>query len=164
MFFPQAVCDFVCVSKLLNQFLSVLFHTHVVCEHMSVLSFISKNGFWVCFFIHGCICVCVHFQTMSLKCVSFFYFWFFFSFLLLSQSLFLSSIKLKKNSQRAAQPVSSWCSQTAVMCWLGNKNRYVGIETSVSQCAESLDQTASLCVFPTWRVSVPLLGSLWRVQ
>lgn len=115
---------------------------------------------YVCVFLYPWQCVCARSQTMFVWSVRFHIRAHCNSFL--SLALFLSYIKLKENSRRTSQPVSSWCSQTTLIYWLGNKSRYGGIETSVSQCAESLNQTTAFCVMMIC-VSVPLLDSLWIV-
>lgn len=105
-----------------SYFISVLF----VWIFSSISVCVLALCLWsVCIFLHHC------YKRSLLLCL-----------------LFLSSIKRKENSRRTSQPVSPWCSQTTAICWLGNKNRYRGIETSVSQSAGTLNQTTALCVFP----------------
>lgn len=150
-----------CIPTVKPVLLSVV--CHVVCEHYH---FFPKLPRTLVFFFGDHVSVCsLHLSNPNVFEVGVgFYMWTYCSSFLL---VFLSlSLFCLPSSQRKTL-FFSWCSQTTVICWQGNKNRYGSSETSLNHTITVLRpwtrSSFSVCS-PTEQFSVPLLGSLWRVQ
>lgn len=155
LFFRQAVWFWVCVCVCVHknfvypvQCFSLILHTCCLWTHIYVNACVQNVLHAVVY-----ICLCVYFKTSKcFNCMS-----------LCHCSLFLClclpSNERKPLSEHHSPVISSWSLQTAEIFWLGNKNKYVSIETSVNVHRARTRPPPNPCVL---HISVPLLGSLWR--